>query len=550
MASVARATTRRDYVLRAMVRQGAASGADAERAMHEPLTTPRAADGFRAPHFTTFVLAHDDRAALASGATLRTSLDLPLHEALEDEVRRQLSSLRARHASHAAAVILDNATGEVRAWIGSPDFFEPVSGQTDMVTSPRQPGSALKPFVYALAFDRGATPATVLADIATAYATPTGPYLPRNYDRAWHGPVRAREALASSFNVPAVQLADRVGVGAVLATLHAAGFSSLTGSADHYGLGLALGDGEVTLLELAGAYRALAQNGEWSPVRWTPASSDNAARMTSGRRVVSPVAAALALDILSDPVARSRGFGVTTPFDLPFPAAVKTGTSRHFTDNWAVGVTGGFTVAIWVGNFDGTPMAAVSGISGAGPLLRRAMLLAAERMAPGELIRPEDRGAVPTRICRVSGDRAGAHCPTLVEWVPAGHEPRDTCTWHDATGIRYPTQFAEWAAQMGQRVMQVLARIPAHEDGRASTRPADRGFRIVSPRDGDAYSVPPGVDAAYATVALRTEGAPSAVRWWVDGAPYESNRLSLRRGTHAVRATAAGQTREVRITVE
>jgi penicillin-binding protein 1C len=547
MADAARARARRDQVLRAMAARGALPAADVQRATREPLAMPIAADGFLAPHFTTWVLAHAGRSATLNEGTLRTTLDLPLQQAIEDEMRRQLAVLRARRAAHAAAVVVDNATGEVRAWVGSPDFYEPRSGQTDMVTSPRQPGSALKPFVYALAFDRGATPATLLADIATAYSTPTGPYLPRNYDRLWHGPVRAREALASSFNVPAVQLADRVGVGAVLNTLHAAGFASLTGSAERYGLGLALGDGEVTLLELAGAYRALARRGEWTPLRWLPTPSD---RDAPGRRVVSPMAAALALDILADPEARARGFGVSTPFDFPFPAAVKTGTSRHFTDNWAVGVTGGFTVAIWVGNFDGTPMSGVSGITGAGPLLRRAMLLAAARMPPGELEPPGAAGAVPVRICRVSGHLAGAYCPTLVEWAPAGHEPRETCTWHDAQGVRYPAPFTEWARQAGREVPRGLLTLASRAAPREAARAAHLGFRIVSPQDGDTYALPPGVDAAYATVALRSDGAAGPVRWWVDGEPYDAKRLTLRRGMHAVRASAGGVVREVRFSVE
>src|SRR5688500_15789651 len=151
-----------------------------------------------------------------------------------------------------------------------------------MVVSPRQPGSALKPFLYGLAFDRGYSPASILPDIATVYQTSTGPYAPRNYDRRFHGPVRAREALGSSYNVPAVELADRVGGASLLGTLHRAGFASLNQPADHYGLGLALGNGDVTLLELANGYRSLANGGMWRPARWTAATTDEAGPRQAG----------------------------------------------------------------------------------------------------------------------------------------------------------------------------------------------------------------------------------------------------------------------------
>src|SRR5437667_439411 len=161
-----------------------------------------------------------------------------------------------------------------------------------------------------------------------AYPTSTGPYQPRNYDRRFHGPVRAREALASSYNVPAVELADRVGAATLLRVLHGAGFGSLTRSAQYYGLGLALGNGDVSLLELANGYRGLAASGVWRAVEWRSVGPGQ--RSAGDRRFISAGSAALVLDILSDPTARIPGFGVEAPFDFPFPAAVKTGTTHHF----------------------------------------------------------------------------------------------------------------------------------------------------------------------------------------------------------------------------
>src|ERR1043166_4180405 len=241
---------------------------DAARATQEKLIGDSRPTSFLAPHFTTHVLAWTDDGA--GQPTIRTTLDLGLQRIVEDEVRHTVSVMRDRGVAQAAAVVLDNRTGEVRAWVGSPDFYESEAGQTDMVISARQPGSALKPFLYGMAFDRGVTAATVLRDIPRTYPTPTGPYSPRDYDRHFRGPVRAREALASSYNVPAVELASRMSSASLLQTLHRAGFESLRHDADYYGLGLALGNGDVTLIELANGYRALANEGEWSPWSWRP----------------------------------------------------------------------------------------------------------------------------------------------------------------------------------------------------------------------------------------------------------------------------------------
>ncbi|MGH7512505.1 MAG: penicillin-binding protein 1C, partial [Gemmatimonadales bacterium] len=413
MVAPGRAAARRRTALDRLTADGYATPLLSARAGAEPLLAQGETRGFKAAHFTTRVAQWQDRAGVAPGV-VRTSLDLPLQLAIEAEVRHTVETLADRGASQAAAVVLDNATGEVLAWVGSPDFWADTAGQVDMVVSPRQPGSALKPFLYALALDRGYTPATILPDIAQVYQTSTGPYRPRNYDRRFHGPVRAREALASSYNLPAVDLANTLGVGRLLRLLREAGFSSLDRSAEYYGLGLSLGNGDVTLLELANGYRALADSGVWRLWHWRAATPGEP--VEPGRRVVSPRAAALVLDILADPVARIPGFGVDTPLDFPFPVAAKTGTSRHFTDNWAVGATGGFTVAVWVGNFSGRPMDGVSGVSGAGPLLHRAVLLTATRHAPGMLPTPAAAGAVPVTICRLSGLLATPRCPAAVEW--------------------------------------------------------------------------------------------------------------------------------------
>jgi len=530
-----RARTRRAAALARMRALGYARPEDLARAAVEPLLQHDVEAPFLAPHFTTRILQWAGSDGVLPSGEWRTTLDLGLQTALEAEVRHTVDVLRDKGVAHAAVVVLDDPSGDILAWVGSPDFFADTSGQVDMVVSPRQPGSALKPFLYGLAFDRGVTPATVLPDVPRTYQTTLGPYRPRNYDRQFHGPVRARDALGSSYNVPAVELAERLGVSSLLATLHDAGFASLDHSPEYYGLGLSLGNGDVTLLELANAYRALANGGVWQPVRWKAGDDASEGGATPGRpmerRIMSRQAAALVLDILSDPVARLPSFGVETPLDLPFPAAAKTGTSRHFTDNWAVATTAGFTVAVWVGNFNGRPMQGVGGITGAGPLLHRAALLVAQRYPPGVLPTPAQAGAVPVRICRLSGLRAGPDCPPMTEWFIPGTEPVRSCDWHRGGRVELPVEYADWAAGAPH------APGPGPAIGAASTADAD-AFRILSPQNGDRYTVPAGGDPRYATIALRASegGDGSRVRWFVDGREWREARWRLVPGRHSVRA--------------
>ncbi len=554
------AVDRRARVLGRMVQLGYISRADSVRASVEAAVRKRE-NVFAAPHFTTRLLA-DRGDGLAISGTVRTTLDLALQQAIESEVRHSVAVLHDRAARHASAVVLDNRSGAILAWVGSPDFFADSTGQVDMVTSLRQPGSTLKPFLFALAFDRGWTAASILPDVPRTFQTSTGPYRPQNYDRRFRGPVRSREALASSYNVPAVQLVDAVGASALLGTLRGAGFASLDRSADHYGLGLALGNGEVSLLELANAYRALANGGVWRPVHTL---LERAGRgHADGRRFLSPGATALVLDILSDPVARVPGFGLETPLDLPFPAAAKTGTSRHFTDNWAVATTAGFTVAVWVGNFSGRPMQGVSGITGAGPLLHRAMLQTARRYAPGKLPTPERAGATPVHVCRLSGLRATPDCASMVEWFMPGTEPDRIDDWQRGGRTVLPPEYAEWLrmtiaqgeplattdASLSREPATVEPDRPASGIADDAMTPHPRVRRIDSPQHDDVYERAPGMDPRYATVALTTSHASEGVRWFVDGRRFASSRWSLTNGVHWIRAEWPDRfTDSVRITV-
>ena len=311
-----------------------------------------------APHFARLALD------AAAGPTQPGTLDARLQRFATTELRRQLAELNGRNVEDGAVVVLDNASGEVLAWVGSSGNLSGAA-EVDGVLARRQPGSTLKPFVYELAFERRLiTPATLIDDSPAQIATAAGLYLPQNYDHEWKGFVSARTALGASLNVPAVRVGEMLGPDVVHARLNALGLA-LPESAGWYGASLALGSADVTLLGLTNAYRTLANGGLYTPAVLRPGS---AARPV---RVLDAAAAFLVTDILADNNARVRTFGSASALATRGFAAVKTGTSKDMRDNWCVGFTDRFTVGVWVGNAAGQAMHGVSGVSGAAPVWHR-----------------------------------------------------------------------------------------------------------------------------------------------------------------------------------
>lgn len=307
-------------------------------------------------------LAH--RLLDAPGQRIRSTLDADLQRFATRSLRERVAELHGRNVEDGAVVVLDNASGDVLAYVGSVGSTSR-AGDVDGVQALRQPGSALKPFLYAEAIDRRLlTAASLLEDTPLAVDTGSGLYAPQDYEREYRGPVTVRTSLGSSLNVPAIRALEIVGVPDFLERLRQLGMTSLDLDARHYGLGLALGDGEVRLLDLANAYRAIANGGTWSPVRLR---ADDAARAGS-RRVFRPESAFVISDILADPAARAPTFGMASALETHGWAAVKTGTSKGMRDNWTVGFTDRYTVGVWVGNSSGAPMWDVSGVSGAAPV--------------------------------------------------------------------------------------------------------------------------------------------------------------------------------------
>ena len=294
---------------------------------------------------------------------------LGLNRFVENTLHQQLLNLQSQHVYNGAAVIIDNATGDVLALVGSEDYFSPMAGQVNAAWSLRSPGSTFKPFTYLLALEHGDTPATIVADVPTEFATATGLFAPVNYNRHCYGPMRYRLALANSLNISAVKVLASIGGPEPLQhLLQQCGLSTLSRPPEQYGLGLTIGNAEARLLELANAYACLARLGQYKPYRLlTPAQG--APSLGNSRQVADASAAYLIADILSDNAARSLAFDAESSLRFDFPVACKTGTSSSFRDNWAFGYTPEFTAGVWIGNADGTSMEHVSGVTGAAPIL-------------------------------------------------------------------------------------------------------------------------------------------------------------------------------------
>ncbi|MCO4746161.1 MAG: penicillin-binding protein 1C [Proteobacteria bacterium] len=477
----------RDRVLDRMLQHKLITEEEATRARSEAIELRANPAPAEAPHLTAHLL--ETRAE----SVVHSTVDRELQRQVEAIVADRLAALEGRQVDHAAVLVVELPAGDVRAWVGSGDFSA-VDGENDGARTARSPGSALKPFLYALAFEEGHTPSEVIPDLPVQYATTHGTWAPRNYSESFTGPVSLRTALATSGNVPAVRLLDDIGVPALQERLVTMGLP-LDARASTYGLGLTLGGGEVTLEQLVAAYTTLARDGLYAPLRVV--ATDEVPETV---RVFSPMAAWQVSDVLADPIARAPAFGRDGILTRPYPASAKTGTSTGFRDNWTVGYTDRYVVGVWVGNFDGRPMGDVSGVTGAGPIwaavLDEVTGLDAEAPAP-------PGPTVMQTTCALSGLAAGPHCThSRDDRVPEGTPSPETCTWHDACGVRWPAEYLGWAGEQG--------RLGACQGGLAG------GIRY--PVNGTVLYVDPRLPASAQRVPLRASAsAGSTARWEVDG---------------------------------
>lgn len=573
-----RVLVRQRALLGALHELGRLSALERDRAVAEPIVIRPLTRPFFAPHLVD-ALTLERR--LSPGTSTTTTLDLDLQRDVEGLVRVHLAAIADRGASDAAAIVVDNRTGEVLAYVGSADFHDDeIAGQVDMARARRQPGSTLKPFVYALAFAGGHTGPELAADVPTTFQEPGGgSYTPENFDRGFEGPIPLREALAGSLNIPAIRLAAELGPPKLLGTLHALGFASLDRDADHYGLALALGSGEVALRELAAAYATLARAGRYLPLRFT--ATDPTAAPT---QVFDPATAALVTEALADPLARVRGLHGRGPFTLQYPVAVKTGTSSGYRDTWTVGYTHERTVAVWLGNADGSPTARLTGASGAGPLFADIMRRAMDDVPQRAPLWDPDL-LVDIEVCPLSGAPVGPACDEkAVRKFAKGHVPEATCTMHvhvrrdpqapaglrcappPATGpattaVLFPPEFDEWLSwktgdgntpDLHGRPWLARARVPGCDD-RPAALPT---LKIVTPAPGSVFALGARRDAQTIEARAEVTGAQSDLGelvFLVDGRevgrsawPYKV-RIAAEPGDHELLARPADPRRSAKL---
>ncbi|MFH2039493.1 MAG: transglycosylase domain-containing protein, partial [Chloroflexota bacterium] len=404
----------------------------------------------RYPHWVQYVRSqleqlYDPQTIYRSGFTVTTTLDPGLQDQAQQMVSNQIISLADLHVTNGALVSIRPATGEILTMIGSADFYNiSISGQVNMATSQtRQPGSSIKPITYAAAFEKGWTPSTLIWDVPSEFPPsgnvddPRDPYIPVNYDGKFHGPVTVRTALSNSYNIPAVKTLQYIGIyddpstsepEGMIGMATRLGLTSLT--RNDYGLSLTLGGGEVSLLEMTGAFSVFANGGKRIPpvaiLNITDFNGDVIYdyEPPAGEQVIRSQHAYLISSILSDTEARTPMFGRNSILELPFQAAAKTGTTNDFRDNWTLGYTPDVVVGVWVGNADYTPMVNTTGLSGAAPIWAQFMQVAVQQLTGGNptpFLRPS--GIVDMVICAVSGTEPSSYCPNQRSEVFASDQP-------------------------------------------------------------------------------------------------------------------------------
>ena len=476
---------------------------------------------FLAPHFTERI------AGMVSHNTVKTTLDIGLQRYAEEQLAQELSLLASHRVSNGAVLAIENDTGAVRVYVGSSSWFnEEISGKIDGVRFRGQPGSCLKPFLYAMALDKGFNPSDIMPDLPTVFGSREA-YIPSNFNNRFNGPVRFRIALASSLNIPAVYLLERIGVNAFEEYLVNLGFNSIKESIGTHGTGLALGNAEVSLEEMVRGFSSFPRQGSPAAFTWTEDKE-----LSGGEKVMSAYAAWIITDILSDKASRFVGFGPAPVLVTPFASMFKTGTANQFQHIWALGATRRFTVGVWMGNFSGETVIGSTGSSIPARIASR--LLAAMEQSSGTSGIPSDdladgilpalSGISEVQICVLSGMAAGPYCTGLTrEWIRNEAIPI-TCTWHTASGLYYPPEYRSWLAERFRS---------------GSTRQEGNGH-IRIPVSGSVYYLDPSLPPEAQALRIETSGFGSDSLVYVDG--FLAGSLNhagvysfpLSRGSHTV----------------
>ena len=484
---------------------------------------------FHAPHFT-------DRVAIAgrnnNPRIVKTTLDLNLQRYAQRRLASELVLLENNRVSNGAILAIDNASGAVLVYAGSASWFDDSrNGKIDGVRIQNQPGSCLKPFLYALALEKGFLPNDVLPDIPTVFGSSEA-YSPANFNRRFNGPVRFRLALASSLNVPAVYLLECLGVGTFEDWLAGLGFDSVAAARGINGVGLALGNAEVSLEELVRAFAVFPRGGRTLDLRFVEAREPVVSRPEI--QAMSPYSAWVIADILSDRASRFTGFGAAETLATEFPSMFKTGTANQFQHIWALGATSSYTVGVWMGNFSGETVIGRTG-SSIPALITADILRALESRAleprvlethptgqAGKYLLPVPGNTHVIQICALSGMAAGSACSGLMEERLPGERFPALCTWHRSGGAPvYPPEYQAWLAERFRQ-------------GRAQGQSGSARIRL--PVSGSVFYLDPALPPGAQAVRIETAGfSPGALVYANDILQGSINHagvfaLPLRRG--------------------
>ncbi len=537
-----RVADRRSHILRLMEKRGHISADQRGLAERIPIELEQSRPHFRAPHFVELVKQRLPP-GFQRGATIRTTLDWDLQRHVEVALTNHLARLASRNVTQAAIIVMRNSDGAILALVGSKDYTDRAThGAFNGVTARLRPGSTLKPFVYGAAFEIGDTPATVANDVVL----PEDAHQFYSKDVKSHGFARYRESLAGSYNLSAVHTLQRVGIGPVLRKLRGAGLSTLDRPDHDYDWGLAIGHAETRLIDLTAAFSTFGRGGLPIAPRAvalaTAVTGETWTEPTVVRdRVFSAEVSYLVFDILSDPDARKPMFGDRVPMNLPFPVALKTGTTKAYTDLWAIGVTREYSVGVWAGNFDGSPTHHVMSTEGATPLVRAAYTAIAARFGdPTAPPRPE--AIVSAAICPLSGKRPGPHCDHHKrELFIVGQVPDEPCDWHQLVcgvpSVVYPKPVLAWARFYG-RATPPSCDLPAADGPVSITYPIEGARFLLEPHRPPQAQRPP----------LAALPAAPDLRWTIDGEP--ADRWVPTPGAHRVVVTRGDSSDQINIVYE
>ncbi|MBQ0050473.1 MAG: transglycosylase domain-containing protein [Treponema sp.] len=471
---------------------------------------------FEMPHYVNFLKGQLGERFGTEITKLKLDCDLDLQQLVQGEIFAKLNQAKRSRIENAAAIVIHNKTGNILAWVGSNDWFDQAhSGQIDGVLVPNQPGSSMKPFLYALALEQNFKPNMVLADVPMEFGQQKV-YIPFNFNNRFNGPVLFRNALASSLNIPAVHILEQCGVENYLSLLNKLGFYSLEKNGRQADLGLALGAGEVSLYELARAFTVFANDGALIVF------SENGEKTAT--QIFDSDTARIICDILSDKTARVGGFGFTQSFQTEYPSIFKTGTANQYQSIVALGATTEYTVGVWMGNLNGNTVIGKTGSSLPAGIAKSTLdyLVKKDKASntiPQTFKLPENYTKI--KICQTSGMAAGKYCPrTLLEFAKNENletERKNICSWHSLKNAKlitsYPAEYQQWLS--GDFKNSILNN-------------SSQNLKIISPKNKSIFyaSTREKDENQIAVEIIGGKSENEELKVYIDGKPVESEKIN------------------------